>query len=86
MIILLMSIDGLITKIILMVLSNGGVGDFMVAVTLREGFPKTRLTYNCAHPRSTKEKKEKIIHNICSQKIMPYFFDKLSTSIRNFAQ
>ena len=47
---------------------------------------KTRLTYNCAHLRSTKEKKEKIIHNICSQKIMPYFFDKLSTSIRNFAQ
>ena len=45
MIILLMSIDGLITKIILMVLSNGGVGDFMVVVTLREGFPKKKLLF-----------------------------------------
>ena len=53
---------------------------------LQEWLNQTRLTYNCAHLRSTKEKKEKIIHNICSQKIMPYFFDKLSTSIRNFAQ
>ena len=41
---------------------------------LQEWLNQTRLTYNCAHLRSTKEKKEKIIHNICSKKIMPYFF------------
>ena len=35
-----MSIDGLISKIILMVSSDGDVGDTMVVVTLKEGFPK----------------------------------------------
>ena len=37
-----MSIDGLITKIILMVSSDGDVGDTMVVVTLKEGFPKKK--------------------------------------------